>query len=348
MEPFYKKKVIRDFLNMYSQDKWLRLSILCMEYGILSLKEKYRINTLSLEDLEEIVCNLIEEKMVQEKSEQKELYNNKHFEKPNLKPSSDWRKGEKVPFERVEQIDKYSEGISRNKEEGKINEQQKMIEENERKEEEEKRIIEERKILEDNSKISIDRKFGDNIDNSNNKGKITNNFENYNNRNKMYNFQKQRLKPSSDWRKKGEEKTIFDGNDKEEGQEENSMEQYKDYNYYNDQEFEQGQRYDDFFRNNPNSKYYNEYYNDNFKPPKRNLKNKSEKENIFYPYNDDYNLMRGIQNFDNNIKTKLNGPDQFYHREQLGIRGDTSFNDRFKSGLQKLKLNTPLQGRNDY
>ena len=35
---FYKKKIIRDFLTLFSESKWKNLCILCMEYGVLMLK----------------------------------------------------------------------------------------------------------------------------------------------------------------------------------------------------------------------------------------------------------------------------------------------------------------------
>ena len=45
MEEFYKKKIIRDFLTLFSESKWKNLCILCIEYGILMLKQKYQISS---------------------------------------------------------------------------------------------------------------------------------------------------------------------------------------------------------------------------------------------------------------------------------------------------------------
>ena len=55
MEEFYKKKIIRDFLTLFSESKWKNLCILCMEYGVLTLKQKYQVSSLSMEDIEEFV-----------------------------------------------------------------------------------------------------------------------------------------------------------------------------------------------------------------------------------------------------------------------------------------------------
>ena len=64
MEEFYKKKIIRDFLTLFSESKWKNLCILCMEYGILMLKQKYQVSSLSMEDIEEFVNDLIEEETI--------------------------------------------------------------------------------------------------------------------------------------------------------------------------------------------------------------------------------------------------------------------------------------------
>ena len=61
MEEFYKKKVIRDFLSLFSESKWKNLCILCLEYGILTLKKNYQISSLSMEDIDQFVDDLIEE-----------------------------------------------------------------------------------------------------------------------------------------------------------------------------------------------------------------------------------------------------------------------------------------------
>ena len=115
MEEFYKKKIIRDFLTLFSESKWKNLCILCMEYGVLTLKQKYQISSLSMEDIEEFVNDLIEEESKKNQKNLKKLrqgivsntnfnYNNNSNNinsnpNPNntstsFKPSSDWRKGE--------------------------------------------------------------------------------------------------------------------------------------------------------------------------------------------------------------------------------------------------------------
>ena len=113
MEEFYKKKIIRDFLTLFSESKWKNLCILCMEYGVLTLKQKYQISSLSMEDIEEFVNDLIEEESKKNQKNLKKLrqgiisntnfnYNNNNIYSNSManntstsfKPSSDWRKGE--------------------------------------------------------------------------------------------------------------------------------------------------------------------------------------------------------------------------------------------------------------
>ena len=113
MEEFYKKKIIRDFLTLFSESKWKNLCILCMEYGVLTLKQKYQISSLSMEDIEEFVNDLIEEESKKNQKNLKKLrqgiisntnfnYNNNNINSNSManntstsfKPSSDWRKGE--------------------------------------------------------------------------------------------------------------------------------------------------------------------------------------------------------------------------------------------------------------
>ena len=108
MEEFYKKKIIRDFLTLFSESKWKNLCILCIEYGILMLKQKYQVSSLSMEDIEEFVNDLIEEESKKNQKNLKKLiqdivsntnfnyYNNSNIynASTSFKPSSNWRKGE--------------------------------------------------------------------------------------------------------------------------------------------------------------------------------------------------------------------------------------------------------------
>ena len=116
MEEFYKNKIIRNFLTLFSESKWKNLCILCMQYGVLTLKTKYQVSSLSMEDIEEFVNDLVEEEKKKNKKNLKKLrqdigsnsinskdirnskisnstsnYNNAQT---SFKPSSDWRKGE--------------------------------------------------------------------------------------------------------------------------------------------------------------------------------------------------------------------------------------------------------------
>ena len=112
MEEFYKKKIIRDFLSLFSESKWKNLSILLIEYAILTLRKNYQVSSLSLEDIEELVNDMIEEEERNKKKNLKKINNNQnnnsnnksiqtsHLNSSNNRPSSNWRKGEtKTIFE---------------------------------------------------------------------------------------------------------------------------------------------------------------------------------------------------------------------------------------------------------
>ena len=110
MEEFYKKKVIRDFLSLFSESKWKNLCILCLEYGILQLKKNYQISSLSMEDIDQFVDDLIEEDAKKQKKNlrkfdiTKQNTNHSNITSYNNKASSNWRKGDtKSIFDNDEQ-----------------------------------------------------------------------------------------------------------------------------------------------------------------------------------------------------------------------------------------------------
>lgn len=101
MEEFYKKKVIRDFLSLFSESKWKNLCILCLEYGILTLKKNYQISSLSMEDIDQFVDDLIEEDAKKQKKNLRKFditkqntSNHSNITSYNNKASSNWRKGD--------------------------------------------------------------------------------------------------------------------------------------------------------------------------------------------------------------------------------------------------------------
>ena len=67
MEILYKKKVIRDFLSLYSEKYWTQLVSHILEYGIILFKKKYTISALSPEDIFEIVENFKKELNIYDK-----------------------------------------------------------------------------------------------------------------------------------------------------------------------------------------------------------------------------------------------------------------------------------------
>lgn len=98
MEEFYKKKIIRDFLSLFSESKWKNLCILCIEYGILQLKKNYQISSLSMDDIEQFVDDLIEEDAKKQKKNLRKFglakQNTSSTTTMNNRPSSNWRKGD--------------------------------------------------------------------------------------------------------------------------------------------------------------------------------------------------------------------------------------------------------------
>ena len=55
IEFLYKRKIIRDFLSLFSDAKWKQLIISTLEYGILQLKSTNNLASLSLEDIVNLV-----------------------------------------------------------------------------------------------------------------------------------------------------------------------------------------------------------------------------------------------------------------------------------------------------
>jgi hypothetical protein len=58
IEILYKRKIIRDFLSLFSDLKWNQLIIHTLEYGILQLKQKCSLASLSIDDIINLVGNI--------------------------------------------------------------------------------------------------------------------------------------------------------------------------------------------------------------------------------------------------------------------------------------------------
>lgn len=107
IEELYKKKIIRDFLSLFSESKWKELLFLSIEYGIILLKRNYNVASLSLDDLNTILDDLKDEeaKRLRQnmKKYEKELRKDDKTGASNLvtKPSSNWRKGDETNFEQA-------------------------------------------------------------------------------------------------------------------------------------------------------------------------------------------------------------------------------------------------------
>jgi len=298
MEEFYKKKIIRDFLTLFSESKWKNLCILCMEYGVLMLKKKYQVSSLSMEDIEEFVNDLIDEENKKNQKNLKKLrqdivsntnfnYNNNNSITYNtstsFKPSSDWRKGEvKTIFDG------------------------------------------------DEPNYNNNQNYGKNMPNLNNNTNYHYAKNNYNNLNKNtneiqknnYNYIEATTFSNDEpaYTKKGKEKLIDDIL---------YPKQNKIVNYHKD----------NVFNNNLNKKQqlkqYKTSYNDSYGVQKK--KN-------FYDVNSKYktNVNANTNDYNN---TSFTDNISFNNSKTLKRSSSFSNNNRFKSGLQKLKLNKPLQGQ---
>jgi hypothetical protein len=101
IEEFYKRKLIRDFLSLFSENKWKELLFLLVEYAIIQLKRNYNVGSLSLDDIITILDDLKEEDSRKFRQNMKALENNRLNESTgnkntlenSSKANSDWRKG---------------------------------------------------------------------------------------------------------------------------------------------------------------------------------------------------------------------------------------------------------------
>ena len=308
MEEFYKKKIIRDFLTLFSESKWKNLCILCMEYGILMLKQKYQVSSLSMEDIEEFVNDLIEEETKNNQKNLKKLrqdivsntnfnYNNNNSNTNNasssFKPSSDWRKGEvKTIFDG-----------------------------------------------EDTYKMN-----NFNNQNYNNYNQNINNYHYNNNTNNNINknygvAQNNYIDPttySNDepaFIKKGKEKLIDDIL---------FPKQSKIVNYRKDNVF------NDNLPKKQQLKQYKTSYKESYGIKKNNNNNYNNINSGYKNNNNNTNTYTNINtNYGEYNNTSFTDNISFNNSKTLKRSSSFSNNNRFKSGLQKLKINKPLQGQSN-
>ncbi len=311
MEEFYKKKIIRDFLTLFSESKWKNLCILCMEYGVLTLKQKYQISSLSMEDIEEFVNDLIEEESKKNQKNLKKLrqgiVSNTNFNYTNnsnnmnsnskanntstsFKPSSDWRKGEvKTIFDNEDANNIYSNN-------------------------------------EQNNNYNFDNYNPNNPRNSNNFHYRQNN-ENNNIRINDNNYIDPTTASNNEepaFIKRGKEKLIDDIL---------FPKQNKLVNY----------RKDNIFNNNlpkkQQMKQYKTSYNESFGNKKKN--NLNDYQNVNSKYKNNKN------NYNDYNNTSFTEGISFNASKTFKRSISSNSNTRFKSGLQKLKVNKPLNKMNN-
>ena len=297
MEEFYKNKIIRNFLTLFSESKWKNLCILCMEYGVLTLKTKYQVSSLSMEDIEEFVNDLVEQEKIKNQKNLKKLRqdigsnanakdnirnskisntNSNYNSQTSFKPSSDWRKGEnKTIFDGCD-----------------------------------------------------DNNFNNNYINPN----YANNYhynKNSNMNNNNYGFTESSYNEESAYSKKGKEKLIDDIL---------YPKKQKIVNYHKDNVFnnqlpknQQLKQYKTSYNDSYTIKKNNNYYNtsnssyNNYNVNKRNYGNSNS--------NFDFGNTSFGSNNQNSVSRTM--------KRSLSSAGGT----RFKSGLQKLRITKPLQGK---
>ena len=305
MEEFYKKKIIRDFLTLFSESKWKNLCILCMEYGVLTLKQKYQVSSLSMEDIEEFVNDLIEEESKKNQKNLKKLkqgmisntnfnYNNSNNNNSNLnanntstsfKPSSNWRKGE--------------------------------------------------------VKTIFDNDDTNNFYNNNNIQNNNFNFDNYNPNNGINSNNFHYRKDNNNDNKINENNNYIDpttvSNNEEPAFIKRGKEKLMDDILFPKQNKIINYKKDDFFNNNLSKKQqikqYKTSYNESY-----GIKKKDD-------YNDINSKYKNYNSYKNYGYTSFTDKLSFNNSKTLKRNTSFSNNNRFKIGLQKLKLNKPLQGK---
>jgi hypothetical protein len=297
MEEFYKKKIIRDFLTLFSESKWKNLCILCMEYGILMLKQKYQVSSLSMEDIEEFVNDLIEEESKKNQKNLKKLrqdivsntnfnYNNNNQNANNtstsFKPSSDWRRGEVKTIFDGEDTNNFN------------------------------------KMNNNNNYVNYNQNINSNNYHYTKNNGNRNNFGVPNNYIDPTTFSND--EPA--FIKKGKDKLIDDIL---------FPKQNKIVNY----------RKDNLFNNNlpkkQQLKQYKTSYNESYGIKKKNDYN--DVNSKYKNYNRNKNYVEYNTSFTDNIS--------FNNSKTLKRSSSSNDNNRFKSGLQKLKINKPLQGQSN-
>ena len=127
IEDLLKRKIIRQFLSLFSESKWKLLIPLTLEYGIVNLRKEANLASISLEDISiliETTKELLEKstKIEKEPPQREIARNNTEFSKARsksnnkeTKPSANWRKGDSVIFKKkITNLIKNEETVSLN------------------------------------------------------------------------------------------------------------------------------------------------------------------------------------------------------------------------------------------
>jgi hypothetical protein len=67
IEVLYKKKIIRDFLSLFTENYWKQLIGYILEYGIITFKKHHNIASMSPEDITQIIDKLKRDENLEEK-----------------------------------------------------------------------------------------------------------------------------------------------------------------------------------------------------------------------------------------------------------------------------------------
>ena len=131
IDDLLKRKFIRDFLANFSEKNCKKLIPLALEFGIIHLKKKTNIVSLSVEEIESLVSSTKEKHEIKSKVEKEPSASGTHEHikntcdstktrsKSNIKeirPSSKWRKGDSIVFKK-----KDSKKIKKDEETGSLN-----------------------------------------------------------------------------------------------------------------------------------------------------------------------------------------------------------------------------------
>lgn len=312
MEEFYKKKNIRDFLTLFSESKWKSLCILVLEYGILSLRLNYKVSSLSMEDIQEYVDELKDNLKKINKQNTKKIrdINNEMVNNVSQKTSTNNKRYSATGFKPSSDWRKGEEKTIFDVDPNNNNENYVVTKK-------------ENKILENSN---------NNFTNSSNKEENIYNYH-YTNNNQMRNEIKNFYEDNKT--------DIYTKNIEREEQELKKKREkiMSDILYPKGPKAYQHNYKDNVMPNNFTAKQQSRQYRTTYGGDYR--KNNED----CYKVNKKHNIRKQGYAFRDSRNSSMNS--SFNDGFKASVRSNSSNKSiRFKSGLQKLKLTTPLEGKN--